>query len=211
MKRVFLREGQRVLFQGDSVTDTDRDREDLYSLGDGYPAIISGLVGSAHPELRIEFLNRGVGGDRVRDLRRRWEVDCLDLSPDWVSILVGINDCWRLYDSDDKTEPEDFENDYRYLLESVRSKGASVIIMEPFFLPVFSGMERWTEDLGPKIQIIRRVAREFGAIYLPLDGIFAAASARCEPEFWAKDGVHPTPEGHALIARHWLQAMNIVL
>lgn len=211
LRRVLLKEGQRVLFQGDSVTDAGRDREDFFGLGNGYPAIISGLVGAAYPGLRIEFLNRGVGGDRVKDLRERWKADCIDLSPDWISMLVGVNDCWRFYDSNDKTEPDIFERDYRYLLESVATIGASSIIMEPFFLPLRGEMESWTEDLGPKIQIIRRLAREYEAIYVPLDGIFASAATRREQGFWAEDGVHPTPEGHFLIALQWLSAMSIAI
>jgi lysophospholipase L1-like esterase len=81
--------------------------------------------------------------------------------------------------------------------------------MEPFYLPVYREMEMWTEDLGPKIQIIRRLAREFKAVYVPLDGIFAAAATKREPSFWAEDGIHPTLEGHALIARHWLKAVGV--
>jgi len=206
---MLLQREQRVVFQGDSVTDTGRDRDDFFDLGSGYPAIVSGMIGSLFPEMRIEFLNRGVGGDRVKDLKNRWKDDCLDLSPDWVSILIGINDCWRFYDSDDRTEPALFESNYRYLLQSAASKGASLIIMEPFYLPVYREMEMWTEDLGPKIQIIRRLAREFKAVYVPLDGIFAEAATKREPSFWAEDGIHPTPEGHALIARHWLKAVGV--
>jgi len=147
----------------------------------------------------------------VKDLRERWKADCIDLSPDWISMLVGVNDCWRFYDSNDKTEPDIFERDYRYLLESVATIGASSIIMEPFFLPLRGEMESWTEDLGPKIQIIRRLAREYEAIYVPLDGIFASAATRREQGFWAEDGVHPTPEGHFLIALQWLSAMSIAI
>lgn len=209
-KEMLLQREQRVVFQGDSVTDTGRDRDDFFGLGNGYPAIVSGTIGSLFPETRIEFLNRGVGGDRVKDLKNRWKEDCLDLSPDWVSILVGINDCWRLYDSNDRTEPALFESNYRYLLQSAAARGASLIVMEPFYLPVYREMEMWTEDLGPKIQIIRRLAREFKAVYVPLYGIFAEAATKREPSFWAEDGIHPTPEGHSLIARHWLKALGVL-
>jgi lysophospholipase L1-like esterase len=162
-----------------------------------------------YPEKDVHFLNRGIGGDRTSDLRRRWQVDCLELQPTWVSIMIGINDTWRRYDRDEPTSVETFEKNYRALLEDVTTKlGARLILLEPFVLPVPADRVQWREDLDPKIAVVRQLAREFHAILVPLDGIFAQASAQREPAFWAGDGVHPSNAGHALIAQSWLRTVK---
>ena len=159
----------------------------------------------------MRFVNRGISGNRVKDLRARWDKDCIDLKPDWVSILIGINDTWRRYDSNDPTSVDSFEADYRHILERVKNElDAGLIICEPFVLPFPEDRNAWREDLDPKIAVVRKLAREFEAIFIPLDGILAAASAVREPAFWAADGVHPTPQGHALIAQAWLKAVGAI-
>lgn len=198
-----------VLFQGDSITDVGRDRNDPNSLGWGYALMTASLFHAMHPHRQVRFLNRGISGNRVRDLLARWEQDCSTLKPDWISILIGINDVWRRYDSNDPTSADRFEREYRELLQITRERTrAHLIIMEPFLIPVRREMEGWREDLDPKIQVVRRLAREFDALYIPLDGIFAKVCAVRDPAFWAGDGVHPSPGGHALIARHWLQTVG---
>ncbi|MBW7458685.1 GDSL family lipase, partial [Paenibacillus sepulcri] len=102
-----------VLFQGDSITDAGRNREDGNSLGSGYANIATALFTSKHPEKQVRFLNRGIGGDRVVDLERRWERDCLELKPTWLSIYIGINDTWRRYDRGIPMSAEEYETTYR--------------------------------------------------------------------------------------------------
>ncbi len=194
-----------ILFQGDSVTDAGRSSEDDAELGLGYPRLVSSWLGAAHPDRRLRFLNRGISGNRVKDLRARWQEDCLDLKPDLVTILIGINDCWRRYDRNDPTSKEKFEEDYRFILsETKKHTGAEIILLEPFVLPYPEDRVAWREDLDPKIHVVRKLARQFGARLIPTDGLFAQASAQREPQFWAPDGVHPSPAGHALIARSLL-------
>src|SRR5699024_5477088 len=137
-------------------------------------------------------------GNRVVDLRQRWQVDALDLKPDWVSIMIGINDTWRRYDSGQATSADDYEQHYRAILEQTRDHGARIIILEPFVLPYPDDRNDWREDLDPKIAVARRLAREFAALFVPLDGVFAAAAVQRPMEFWAFDGVHPSHAGHAL-------------
>jgi len=198
-----------VLFQGDSITDAGRSRTNDNDLGHGYPFIIASLFSAKYPEKNVKFINRGISGNRVKDLKARWKEDCLDIKPDWVSILIGINDCWRRYDRNDPTSVEDFENGYRDILtRTANETNARLILCEPFVLPVPEDRKAWREDLDPKIHVVRQLAREFNAIYIPLDGIFAAASVKREPAFWAADGVHPTSAGHALIAMEWLKAIE---
>jgi acyl-CoA thioesterase I len=197
-----------ILFQGDSITDAGRDRSDSASLGYGYANLVASWLSAQSPAKSLHFLNRGIGGDRASDLRRRWQTDALDLKPDWVSIMIGINDTWRRYDRQEATSAEQYEQNYRAILEQSRDHGARIIIMEPFVLPYPDDRNDWREDLDPKIVVARRLAREFAAVYVPLDGVFAAAAVQRPMEFWAFDGVHPTHAGHALIAQHWLQAVG---
>lgn len=202
--------GMTVLFQGDSVTDCGRDRANGEDMGVGYAMIAAALAAASHPEDDIRFLNRGVGGDRAINLKERWQADCIDLQPDVVSILVGINDSWRAFDSNSYTSPEQFEESYRDILtRTVEATDAEIIMMEPFLLHVNADYDNFRLDLDPKIHVVRKLAREFGAILVPLDGIFAAVSTYREPTFWSLDAVHPTNAGHALIAQSWLKAVGL--
>ncbi|GIP38352.1 lipase [Paenibacillus sp. J31TS4] len=201
-----------VLFQGDSITDAGRNREAAGDLGKGYALMAAGLFASLYPEMGVTFYNRGISGNRVKDLQARWQQDCLDLKPTLVSIYIGVNDCWRRYDRNDPTSVEQFEAGYRDLLETTkRELDPKLVLIEPFVLPVPEDRKEWRVDLDPKIHVVRELAREYGAKLVPLDGLFAQASARMEPARWAHDGVHPSPAGHALIARAWLEAVGAKL
>jgi len=205
MRELLFKEKQTILFQGDSITDCGRDREDFHCLGYGYANFVASFFNALHPQLRLRFLNRGISGNRVKDLQQRWHEDCIALRPSWVSLLIGINDVARRYDKSEPTEIAAFETDYRRILSETQQQiGARIILCEPFLLPCPADREQWREDLDPKIQVVRRLAREFDALYIPLDGMFAASTMHREPEFWAEDGVHPSQAGHALIAYNWL-------
>ncbi|MCE0498962.1 MAG: SGNH/GDSL hydrolase family protein [Methylacidiphilales bacterium] len=194
-----------ILFTGDSITDCGRDRANPAHLGFGYAffaaARIQALVAS--PELKI--YNRGIAGNRVRDLLGRVDADLIALKPTVVSILIGVNDTWRRFDANDPTSTAAFEKDYRALLEKIRDNlDARVILLEPFLLHVPADRYAWREDLNPKIDVTRKLAVEFDAELLPLDGLFAQEAAQAPAAYWAADGVHPTAAGHALIAEAWL-------
>jgi len=201
---MLIKDGMTVLFQGDSITDCGRT-DDTFGMGNGYAMRVASNFTARFPQLNVKFINRGISGNRACDLKNRWSEDCIALKPDIVSILIGINDVWRRYDSNDPTTVEAFKSDYRDILTRTKNEtDAQIIICEPFVLPCPSDRIAWREDLDPKIQAIRELAREFGAIYIPLDGIFASASTLQPSEIWADDGVHPTQTGHALIADAWL-------
>ncbi|OME49862.1 GDSL family lipase [Paenibacillus odorifer] len=200
-----------ILFQGDSITDWGRNHEDASSLGVGYAMMVAARLGYLYPEKNLTFINRGIGGNRIVDLQGRWDKDCLELKPTWVSIYIGINDTWRRFDSGEETTPEQFEASYRDLIKRTqKSLDAKLVLIEPFVLPVPEDRRTWRQDLDPKIHIVRELAREYGAPLVPLDGLFAAASVKAEPAYWAYDGVHPTPAGHALIADAWLKTMGAI-
>ena len=208
---LLIEDNALVLFQGDSITDADRDPADGSSLGSGYVAAVAAEISAAYEARGVSFLNRGVSGNRAVDLQERWDRDCIDLAPAWVSIMIGINDTWRRYDSGDPTSTEAFAESYRDILTRTRDRlDGRIVIVEPFLLPHPPDRLAWCEDLDPKIQIARALAREFADLYVPMDGIFAQAAVRKGAAFWAEDGVHPTPAGHALIARSWLRAVGAI-
>lgn len=191
-----------ILLTGDSITDAGRDRSDLASRGTGYAA----LVGAALPGERV--LNTGIGGNRVVDLQSRWDDDVLAHAPDVLSVMIGINDTWRRYDSGSTTSAEAFATGYRDLVTRAQAAGvARILLVEPFLLPVTPAQWSWREDLDPKIQAVRRLATDLGTGYLATDGPLAqraAALGSGGAAALADDGVHPTPEGHRFLADLWL-------
>lgn len=198
-----------VLFQGDSITDAGRSRQDDTVLGRGYAMMAAAWFQSLYPERNVTFINRGISGNRVVDLQQRWDEDCIDLKPSWVSILIGINDTWRKFDRGDETATESYAAGYEHILTRVKEEtDAKIIICEPFVLPVPDDRKLWRKDLDPKIQVARNLAGQFNAIYIPFDGMFAQVSSQVSPAYFAKDGVHPTPAGHALMAQAWLKAVR---
>lgn len=200
-----LKKGMRILFQGDSITDCKRAVPEVSDMGCGYACMVSAFLESEYPEMTLSFLNRGISGNRVRDLEKRWDADCIALKPDVVSILIGVNDTWRRYDCNDATSVEEFRDSYARILERVRKELDAVLILcEPFLLPFSPEKRTWREDLNPKIDVVRDLASEYEALYVPFDGAFAAANAKASPEYWTRDGIHPTSAGHALLARTWL-------
>ncbi|MBS3734616.1 MAG: SGNH/GDSL hydrolase family protein [Phycisphaerae bacterium] len=206
-----IQPNQTVLFQGDSITDAQRSVADEADLGHGYAAMAAATFQAAAPDRNVRFLNRGVGGNRVADLKARWSDDCIALKPDWVSILIGVNDTWRAFDQKDPTSTEQYAGDYRHILTRTRDElGARLILCEPFVLPAFEAdYAAWRADLDPRIHAVRELAREFDALLVPFDGLLAAAACKQPPAFWAGDGVHPTRPGHALMARAWLAAVSV--
>lgn len=201
-----------LLFIGDSITDAGRDRTDPTHLGQGFPLLISAYLQTAFPEKRLTIINRGIGGDKLSDVKNRWEDDCLDVNPDIVTLLIGINDTWRNQESNHvvtEEELEEFESDYRFLLKSLHQRtDARVILMEPFVLPYPKDRMNWRKDLDPRIQIVRKMAKEYQTELIPLDGLLNAEGIRNGFSYYTgEDGVHPTVAGHGFIAKSWANAI----
>lgn len=211
---MLLKKDDVILFQGDSITDCLRYVEeplvDPMKLGRGYAYAAANALIAQYPELNLKFYNRGISGNRSADLVSRWDEDAIALKPDVLSILIGVNDTWRRYDNNDPTSAEQFEKNYRNILE--RTKAAlpdtKIVMIEPFLLHVSPEIEAWREDLNPKILAARRLAVEFADVYIPMDGYFAAASVQQKPSTWSGDGVHPAGPGIALIAQKWVEAVT---
>jgi len=198
-----FKENSIILFQGDSITDCGRDREDPDSLGGGYVNLVMETVADRYSQSNLKFINRGISGDKIRDLQLRWDMECIDLKPDMLSILVGVNDTLI-------TSVELFEEEYRMLLKrTTEALNAEIILCEPFLL--LGDTNAYRDDLNPKIETVHMLSEEFNTLLLPLDKIFREACSLHPPEYWAPDGVHPTPAGHALIAKSWIEYVEKTL
>lgn len=196
----------RILFQGDSITDNG-NRGDMYDMGSGYPKYASALLRERFPDIEFTFMNKGISGNRTWDLLERWQTDCIDLQPDLLSVMIGINDTWRAFDSGNPTTAEQYEANYRRLLEDVRAHTkAKILMLEPYLLHDTPDKDRWRADLDAKIDAARRLAREFADAYVPLDGLFASACVGYQPTHWSPDGVHPNENGAEFIGRYYTDA-----
>jgi len=209
VREFLIRNGERVVFIGDEITEARRE-EDPNGLGYGYVAIIAALCVAAHPERRIEFINRGVGGDRVVDLKKRWDEDVIKLDPDWVSISIGLNDAHnRVSGRLREAVPLDlFTSTYRELIErTLDETNAGLILMEISVLGEDLGSEG-NRVLSPYNEAIRRLAAEYDAILVPVNRAFRRAILSRPGFKWTVDGIHPNPFGHALIAMTWLKSLG---
>ncbi len=212
MKR-FFSDGAIVLFQGDSVTDCGRKRE-KNDLGAGYPKAVQTLYDYLFPDNEVTFINRGISGNRVRDLLKRYDEDFLNVKPDFLSILIGINDTWRKYDSSDETPIERFTTEYEALLKKIKKDlpETKIMLMVPFVTHALPDRAVWHEDLDPKVIAVCELANKYADFLLPLDTIFdnAVMSGDFTPADIASDGVHPTAIGHAFIASEYLKLLKIL-
>lgn len=206
-----LKKGQTLLFQGDSITDCNRDRDDISSLSDGYAGMVAKMYNSLIPDNNITFINKGISGNRVIDLLERYEDDFKAINPDFISILIGINDTWRRYKNNDPTSTESFEKSYRELLANIKKDMPSckILMIEPFVLNSLPDRRAWREDLDPKINVVRELAKEFADYYLPLDGILAKTEVeKYNCKELAPDGVHPSELGHNVIAEEYMNILT---
>lgn len=213
-EKITIESGNKILFIGDSITDSGRIRSDSTDLGTGYPLLVASYLWNNYPSYDLKILNRGIGGDQVFNLKDRWEVDCLNLNPDIVTILIGVNDVWWHIDAEEALNEEaleKFEEDYRWLLKTLAHRtDARVVIMEPYVLPYPKDRLTWRKHIDPRIQIIRRLAKDYHATYVPLDGILNAKGiANDFQTYTGDDGVHPTVAGHAAIAEAWIQYVDV--
>lgn len=205
-----------LLFQGDSITDANRNRQNPDNLGGGYVLITAASLKYHHPGLDLKILNRGISGNRTKDLIGRWDEDCINLRPAFFSLFIGINNTWRRYDHDDPTPADTFESELRTLLDRTFNETAvtpdRAVLLEPFLLDVPEGTKKhWFEDLAPKQEIVSRAAADYGTRLIPLQRLFDEAATRAPGVHWTHDGVHPSPAGHHLIAKAWLAEMTPLL
>jgi lysophospholipase L1-like esterase len=198
----------RALFTGDSITDSGRVTDPSGHLGAGYVRRIAEIVRQAGSDL--EVVNTGVSSDRTVDLLRRWSADVTDHAANILTILIGINDMLRRYDDNTRSTTVEFRNSYSALLERARGEHevTELVVMEPFFVPLAEEQQHWlADDLELKIAVVRELAEQYGAHLIRLSDDFRSRTELAGARSVVIDGVHPTAEGHELIARAWLSEM----
>ena len=209
-------QGTKLLFQGDSITDMQwgRNQKDRnHYLGHSYVFLIASRLGVDMPGAKLDFFTRGVSGNKVGDLRKRWQKDAIEMNPDWLSILVGVNDV-----SQSRGQPvnlEKWEEDYRHILNASRERNPDLkmVLMNPFVLRMtrlqpLDVWKHWRGEIEKLGKIVTRLAKDFNAVHIDTQKIFDQVAEQVSPSHWIWDGVHPLPQGHELIARNWLQAVS---
>ena len=198
----------KILFQGDSITDTDRGAEDApdAGLGHGYAYLIATRLSADNPAAHLVFRNRGVSGNQIDDLMYRWEEDAIALRPELLSILIGINDTAA------EMPLEEFASAYDSLLE--RTKGAlpnvRLVLCEPFALlprETDGRPNTWETNVRERARFVEKLAKKHGAPFVRFQKVFDDARKRAPAEYWLYDGIHPTHAGHQLMADEWIRAV----
>jgi lysophospholipase L1-like esterase len=205
-------DGFTFLFQGDSITDGNRslNLDWNHVLGHGYAYLVAARLWYDHTDKGFHFFNRGVSGNKITDMARRWQDDTIAIKPDLVSILIGVNDVQSAINGNKEATVLSFESDYRALLTLTRLQLPKVefVICEPFILPVGKVKDNWDafqKEITGRQQVAKQIAKEFNAVYLPLQDIFNEALKRAPADYWIWDGIHPMPGGHEMIAREWVK------
>lgn len=211
-------EQKLILFQGDSITDADRSRSDDSNPGHGYPGMVMGVLGLQQPG-SYRFLNRGVSGDRIVDVYARIKCDIINLKPDYLSILIGVNDVWHEVGWNNGVDAAKFELVYDLLLTEVRAALPQVklMLLEPFVLPHSvigydpenpAPYNHFRAEVDLRRAAAKRLAEKHGAVLVPLQERLDKLSAGVPLGYWLADGVHPSQAGHALITESWLEAFE---
>ncbi len=208
--------GDVVLFQGDSITDAGRDKENelpnnSQSFGGGYAFLAASWLLEELAQKELTIYNRGISGNKVYQLDERWEKDCLLLRPDVLSVLIGVNDYWHMRNGNYDGTPEVYENDYRALMNRTREQFPDVklIICQPFILTETTAVDdSWVEPFRPYQEISQKICQEFGANWVPFQEAFSGATEIAHPGYWTHDGVHPSMAGAQLMAESWLKAIG---
>ena len=213
--QVKLKKGQKLLFIGDSITDCDRakpDGEGLFgALGNGYVSIVNAFLLSTYPELGIRVVNKGISGNRVRDLKERWQEDVVAQKPDWLSIMIGINDVWRQYDTpfikDNHVYVEEYEETLRKLVNQTTPNVEGLVLMTPYYLETNKDdqMRKTMDKYGA---IVQKIAEETDSIFIDTQAVFDQVLENLYPATLAWDRVHPNEAGHMLLARAFLTKLG---
>jgi lysophospholipase L1-like esterase len=211
--KIELKPNQTIVFIGDSITDAGRCEPAYQPFGSGYAHFAANFLLAKYPQLNLNIINTGVGGNTVRDLKERWKNDCTRHKPDVLSVLIGINDVWRQHAEPERLPDavylDEYESTYRQLLSEAKQQcNPQLILMEPFMFcndsqnPMFKTLHTY-------INTVQRLAEEFGAVLVPLQSSINEQITEVPPEKWSEDTVHPYVWAHAWIARHWLEATEL--
>jgi len=208
----------KLVFIGDSITDCERARpvgEGLFgATGKGYVSLVDGLLGAIHPAHAIRVVNMGSSGNVVTDLKARWQTDALNLKPDWLVIMIGVNDVWRQFDSYRQTEihvsPETYAQTLDEIVAQARPRVKGLVLMAPFYIEPnrADAMRRRMDEYGA---IVKKTAATHDALFIDTQAAFDAVLQHVHANALAWDRVHPNNTGHAIIARAFLNAVGVPL
>lgn len=210
---------KRILFQGDSITDCGRVRDNIASLGAGYAFMVKGELGCQHPGV-FNFVNKGISGNRIVDVYARIKQDIINLKPDYMSLLIGVNDVWHeLGGRCNGVSAEKFEKIYDMLIGEVLEAlpDLKIMILEPFVLEASATAateeepDRWDNfrsEVPLRAAAAKRIAQKYGLPFVALQEKFDEAAKKAPANYWLADGVHPTPVGHFIIKEEWLKAFR---
>ncbi|MEN8126503.1 MAG: SGNH/GDSL hydrolase family protein [Planctomycetota bacterium] len=211
-KRIDFQPEQTLLFIGDSITDCQRRELPYVPLGCGYVNFAANFLLAAHPNLNLDIENRGISGDTTEDLSNRWDADCIELKPDIVSLMIGINDSWRKYGETPDIRSmhignAEYEQNLSTLLKRIKDEcGSQLILMEPFMF-CDDPSNPMLQDLNAYIEIVHQMADEFDATLVPVHTNYMKLKDKRPADQWADDTVHPSQWAHAWIAQQWLNAI----
>ncbi len=210
-----IAKNSKFILQGDSVTDAGRARpvaEGLFNPhGTGYPNVVQGLLTSVYPDYMIRVVNMGVSGNTSRDLKARWQTDTLDLHPDWVSIMIGINDIWRQFDSQQIPEagvgPEEYRANLQKILDMTKPVVKGIVLRTPVFweLNTMDAMAARAREYGA---ICRELAETNGVLFADAQAYADRVLKHCHPAYITWDRVHPNIPGHNVLAHALLDALD---
>lgn len=210
-----LETGSRLLMIGDSITDCGRDYNlppaAGNSFGEGYVNLINGCLTGLMPESKIMVINKGISGNTILDLRRRWKEDVLDLKPDYVSVMIGVNDVWRHFDSIlqqmEQVDLGTFKNTYRELIENTRPKVKNMILLSPFMLEE-NREDNMRKMLDQYTKAVQELADEYGLLFVDVQAKMDQFLTHLSSYMLAGDRVHPNTAGHMIIAKAFLDAVS---
>ena len=216
MKKLQLIKDNIILFQGDSITDSGRNRDDNgfnnpRILGSGYPLLAGAVLLRKYAGLNMKIYNRGISGNKVFQLAERWDKDCIDLKPDILSILIGVNDIWHKLNGNYDGTVEIYRRDYIALLERTKKAlpNVKLIICEPFAVKGVKAVDdKWYPEFYDYQKAAREIADMFGASFVPFQKVYDEAQKFAPGSYWTGDGVHPTLAGAELMAEAWLQVIK---
>ena len=200
---------KKILFMGDSITDALRTSVSYENLGQGYALLISSLLSLQYPE-EYEFVNKGISGNRIVDLIARVKSDMINLKPDYMSILIGVNDVWHELNYTNGVDTKRFEMYYNLLIEQLKEAlpNLKIMILEPFVLKGTATEENFADfqaDVFEKAKAAKRVAEKNNLSFIPLQEKFDEACKKAPASYWLYDGAHPTPAGHEILKNIWLE------
>ena len=209
---------KRILFQGDSITDCGRNREDFYHTGMGYANFVRGSLGMENPG-EYEFINRGINGNRIVDVYARIKMDFINLQPDYASIYIGVNDVWHEINKNNGVDTEKFEKIYTMLIDEVKEAcpGIKMMLIAPFVIEgtatcnnelIPDKWERFVQGVSEKAEVVAKLAQKYGLPLIELQPAFDEACKEAPADYWTRDGVHPTACGHEIIKRLWLEGFE---